>query len=301
MRYWVIAVSAVLLAGSLSACSNKKSAPPPASNEFSSPERVAVTGYIGDVMEPFISRDGGTLFFNNAGGANDKDVFYAAFVNATTFAFQGPISAINTTKVDGVPTMDDSGKFYYVSTANYNIVTGTYDTLYSGGWTGSTVTGITAVAGIADPTPGALNFDVEVSPDGKTLYTVDGRFSGNPFPDTASIVIAVDSGSGFVRSPVSATLLANINTGDLEYAAAISRDGLELFFTRLKLATSETGIYRAYRSDTNSPFGMPQVITAIEGFVEAPALSPDEKSLYYHRLNPATNQFELYRVTRANR
>ena len=38
------------------------------------------------------------------------------------------------------------------------------------------------------------------------------------------------------------------------------------------------------------------VIDAIEGFVEAPTLSPDERSLYYHqRVRP---QFVFYRVTR---
>lgn len=81
---------------------------------------------------------------------------------------------------------------------------------------------------------------------------------------------------------------------------AISRDGLELFFTRLDFATFEAGIYQTRRNSSDSVFEVPQRVTAIEGFVEGPALSPDEKSLYYHRKNPTTNKYELYRVTRSS-
>jgi hypothetical protein len=37
---------------------------------------------------------------------------------------------------------------------------------------------------------------------------------------------------------------------------------------------------------------------SIDGFVEGPALSPDERSLYYHRQTTGSGKFELYRVTR---
>ena len=288
-------VATVVLA-MLSACGSSSS-PQQATNytAFGNPELVTVTGYSGDIMEPFISRDGTTLFFNNNG--SNKDIYYATYVNATTFNYVGPISAINTSFVEGTPTLDVNNKFYYVSTANYNPPT-TYDTLYSGTWNGSTVTGSAALPGLAITTPGYVNFDIEVSPDGSTIYFDDGVFSGKSYPDSANIAIAVDSGSGFARIPDSATIMANVNTADLEYAPAISADELELFFTRLDLNTLQTGIYRATRTDTSSPFGMPQLVSAITGFVEGPALSPDEKSLYYHRLNSTSGIFELYRVTR---
>ena len=280
----------------LAACGSSSS-PQQVSNytAFSNPELVTVTSYSGDIMEPFISRDGTTLFFNDNG--TNKDIYYATYVNNTTFQYAGPISAINTSAVEGTPTMDVNNKFYYISTANYSPPT--YDTLYSGTWNGSTVTGSAALPGLAITTPGFVNFDVEVSPDGSTLYFDDGDFSGGKsFPDTADIAIAVDSGSGFARIPNSSTIMANVNTADLEYAPAISADGLELFFTRLDLNSMGTGIYRATRADAGSPFGTPQLVSAITGFVEGPALSPDEKSLYYHRLNSSSGIFELYRVTR---
>lgn len=295
MRYLSIAITM----GLLSACGGG-SDPSPSFTPFSNPELVTVTGYDGDVMEPFISRDGGTLFFNDAGGVTEKDIFYATFVDQTTFAYQGPISAINTAAVDGVPTMDDDSKFYFVSTENYSPPT-TYDTLYVGSWTGSSVVSVTEVSGLATPTPGFVNFDIEVSPDGSALYFNEGDFrGGNSFPDADTIIIAADNGSGFVPLAESATILANVNTSDLEYAVAISRDGLELFFTRLELATMEAAIYQTHRSSINDVFDVPQRITVIEGFVEGPALSTDETSLYYHRKNPTTNKFELYRVTRTS-
>ena len=56
-------------------------------------------------------------------------------------------------------------------------------------------------------------------------------------------------------------------------------------------------IYTATRSKVTEPFGKPRKIEAISGFAEAPALSPDEKSLYYH-LN-VNGTFVIYRVTRS--
>ena len=74
--------------------------------------------------------------------------------------------------------------------------------------------------------------------------------------------------------------------------------GLELFFTRLDPDTLEAQIYRAARSNIGDPFGNSQLVSVIDSFAEGPSLSPDEKSLYYHRRNTTTNRFELYRVTR---
>lgn len=153
MRYFSIAMSATILVGLLSACSNGGSDSSSPSMQFSNPELVTITNHDGDVMEPFISSDGSTLFFNDSGGATDKDIFYASFIDGTTFAYQDPIGAINTAAVDGVPTMDDAEKFYFVTTAYYDPPT-SYDTLYMGDWTGSSVTNITAVAGLAMPAQG---------------------------------------------------------------------------------------------------------------------------------------------------
>jgi hypothetical protein len=263
---------------------------------FVNPELVAIMGYSGDAMEPFVSRDGTYLFFNNNGA--DKDIFYAAFVNPTSAQFQGPIASINTAAVEGTPTLDATGRFLFVTTANYSPPTA-FDTIYSGTWTGSSVIGAAPVSGLARTTPGLLIFDVEVSADGAMLFFADGDFtSGNALPDAADIAIAAALGGPFARIPASSAILANVNTAQLEYAPALSADGLELFFTRLDPATMQARIYRTTRTSLTAAFDAPQLVSAITGFVEGPALSPDEKSLYYHREIPGTGRFELYRVTR---
>jgi Tol biopolymer transport system component len=88
--------------------------------------------------------------------------------------------------------------------------------------------------------------------------------------------------------------LKNVNTGALEYAPAVSRDALELFFTRIEGAAP--AIYRAEHRSDKEPFGAPQRVSAITGFVEAPALSPDGRALYYHKLEDG--RFVIYRVAR---
>jgi hypothetical protein len=258
---------------------------------------VTIAGYEGDAMEPFLSRDGRYLFFNDSGGETEKDLFYATTVDASTFAFQGELGGVNTPAVDGAPTMDASGRFFYVSTHTY-APPNAYDTLFGGVFDAASgrVTGIAPLAGLADPTPGHANFDIEVSPDGATLYVNDGVFGSGAVPEEADLAVAVANGQGFARHPDSAALLANVNTADLEYAPAISADGLELFFTRFSSSRREILTCRATRPDDASPFGVAQRVSAISGFAEGATLSPDERSLYYHA--EESGAFVLYRVTR---
>jgi Tol biopolymer transport system component len=88
--------------------------------------------------------------------------------------------------------------------------------------------------------------------------------------------------------------MQTINTDTLNYAPATSVSGLEIFFTRLE--PEGPAIYVASRKSTSEPFGEPRKIQAITGFVEGPTLSPNEKSLYYHKKE--NGRFVIYRVTR---
>ncbi len=293
------AASLVALSLAVAACGGGGDSPsaPGDGSGFGNPQAVVINGYGGHAMEPFVSRDGNVLFFNSAGGATDKDLFYATRVDDTTFQYQGAVAGVNTGAVDGVPTMDNASTFYHVSTDGYGTVDNA--TLHAGAWAGGTVSGSAPLAGLTIATFGVFYFDIDVSPDNSTLYLSEGDFrSGTGIPSPADIVIAVRSGGDFSRAPDSDTIMANVNTAALEYAAAISADGLELFFTRLDTPTSEPRIYRAVRASATGAFGAPQRVGAITGFVEGPALSPDGKSLYYHRRNPGTGLFEIYRVTR---
>lgn len=259
---------------------------------FSNPERVTIRGYSDHAMEPFMTRDGRYLFFNNSNDPSvNTNLHYAERINDLTFEYKGGVTGVNTQSLEGVPTMDKEGAFYFVSTRSYK---DTLSTIYQGRFSGGAVTGVKIAEGVSKKALGSVNFDVEVSADGQTLYFVDGVFSGKPIPDKADIAIAVRDGAGFRRLAGSADLLKNINTDALEYAACISPDELELFFTRV--GKSEPVIYRSTRKNVTHPFDQPERTAVIKGFVEAATLSPDGRSLYYHRKDG--ERFVIYRVTR---
>jgi hypothetical protein len=283
----LLVLTACRLAGSVASQKDREVA------DFGNPERIKIRGYSDHAMEPFITRDGRYLFFNNSNDPSvNTNLHYAERINDLTFDYKGEVAGVNTQALEGVPTMDKSGAFYFVSTRSYRE---TLSTIYQGRFSGGAVTGVKIVEGISEKALGRVNFDVEVSLDGRTLYFVDGVFSGKPVPDKADIAIAVRGDSGFRRLPGSAELLKNVNTEALEYAACVSPDNLELFFTQV--GKNGPAIYRSTRKSVTQPFGRAARVAAIKGFVEAPALSPDGLSLYYHMKDG--ERFVIYRVTRS--
>jgi len=222
----------------------------------------------------------------------NTNLHWAERIDDLTFQYKGEIGGVNTTKLEGVASMDRNGVFYFVSTRSYDL---TASTIYRGSFDNGTVTGVELAPGVSTATPGIVNFDAEISPDGRTLYFVESKFSASGQPQTADILIATWNGSTFVRDSNSTTTMKQVNTSkNLEYAPAISSSGLELFFTRLE--GSSPALYVASRTDTSSPFVTPRKIQAVTGFVEGPTLSPDEKSLYYHKREG--DLFVIHRVTR---
>lgn len=261
---------------------------------FDNPERVTIRGYSGDAMEPFITRDGRYLLFNNLNQPPvNTNLHYAERIDDLTFQYKGEIEGVNTPAVEGVPTMDRDNVLYFVSPRSYGE---TRSTIYRGKFDAGKVAAVDLVPGVSRNQPGIVNFDVEVSPDGNTLYFVDSRFAKGG-PQTADIVIAQRRGAAFERLADSDAILRNVNTDALEYAPCISSDGLTLFFTRAaKGMAGGVAVYLAQRESVGAAFTKPQRLVAIEGFVEGPALSPDEKSVYYHRKDG--NRFNIYRVSR---
>ena len=291
------------VAGLLSGCSGTASptpaptAKPVVDAEFGLPERVEVSGYDGDAMEPFVTPDGRYLLFNNRNDpATNTDLFFAVNVGDDTFAFRGALRGANSAALDAVASADRDGDLFFVSTRSYAT---TLSTLYRGRLDDGGVTGVELVGGVSPLLPGWVNFDAAINADGSTLYVVDGQYDGGTTPRTADIVIARRVGARFRRLPASGNILRAVNTDALEYAPAVSADGVELFFTRLARGETSPAIYRAVRAQPGQPFGPPLRVAAIDGFAEAPALSPDELSLYYHALEGG--RFVILRSRRARR
>ena len=251
-------------------------------DEFSGPSAVSIKGYSGDAMEPFISKDGQYLFFNNRNDPSvDTNLYYASRVDDQTFTLVGPIPGANSPQLDAVASLDTLGNLYFISTRSYAT---SLSTIYSGSFTSAGVSNVGIVPGVSLQKSGAVNFDAEISADGQVLWFDDGDYSTGSLT-AASIVIADRQGATFVRNANSATLLAAVNNSDLNYAPSISVDGLELFFTRASTASGAApAIYRATRADTSSAFAAPELVTGASGFVEAPSLSADGHLLYFHKL-----------------
>jgi Tol biopolymer transport system component len=260
---------------------------------FANPTSVAITGYSGDAMEPFISKDGQYLFFNNRNDPSvNTDLFFATRVDDATFTFLGPVPGAIGPTLDAVASLDTFGNLYFVSTRSYST---SLSTVYSGAFTAAGVGAVSVVPGVSQQKSGIVNFDAEISGDGQTLWFDDGDYSTGSLT-AASIVIAQKSGASFVRLANSAALLATMNNGDLNYAPSISVDGLELFFTRVSAVAGATpGIYRATRADASSAFGAPELVTGAIGFVEAPSLSADGRLLYFHKLVNGTFVIQVVR------
>ncbi len=270
------------------ACANK---PPEGYAAFHSPTKVTIENYDDDAMEPFMSRDGRFLFFNNSNDPQvDTNIHFAESVSASRFIYRGLLEGANSTALDGVPTMDIAGALYFVSTRSYDQ---SLETIHRGNFSGQSLSGPVLVEGISRRQRGWLNFDVEVSADGRTIYYSVGLFTGDPVPHEADLAVAHQSGDMFKKE--TGTVFEAINTSDLEYAAAISKDELELFFTRF--SQGGLAIYRATRPTANQPFGSVQPVSAAVGHVEAPTLSPDERLLYYHRKG-TDGRFRIYSVSR---
>ena len=248
-------------------------------------------------MEPFITRDGNYLFFNSLNDGRDTSLYYAGRVDDVTFELLGKIERANGTPphLDAVPSMDLEGRFYFISKRRYN-----YDraSVFSGNFLNGAVLDLDVQPGnLYRQTPGWIVMDAEISPDGNSLYFADAHFKGGNMPDRSDIGLArLVNGNPHV-SAATAGIVRDVNTEErLEYAPSISSDGLELFFTRFNQCTSLPEILVAKRSSLAKPFGKPELIAVLSGFVEAPSISHDRKTLYYHYRDDGV--YTIYKVSR---
>jgi hypothetical protein len=268
----------------------------PSYTEFVDPMPVAIRGYTDSAMEPFITRDGAYLLFNNSNDPSvDTNLQLARRVDDLTFDYLGELTGADSSSLDGVPTVAADGALYFVSTRDYD---NSLSTIYRASFAGETASSPALVPGVSRQQLLVVNFDVEVSADGNDLYFVDAGMNRDGVPQHADLVLATRDGDSFVRRPDSAEIFANVNSTALEYAAGISADELELFFTRVGAVTADARptIYRAARTSIDEPFGVPEHVDAAEGFVEGPTLAPGGRVLYYHRCDGGT--CSIYRVTR---
>ncbi|MBL4838192.1 MAG: hypothetical protein JKY34_11515 [Kordiimonadaceae bacterium] len=259
--------------------------------DFSKPQTVKIQGYNGHAMEPFISRDGSLLFFNNRNQSTDQtDIYLAKRVTDLQFIFVGPLQGANSQALDGVPSMDRQGNFYFVSTRQYNK---TANTLWQGQLRPpGRIINLKPLAGNVSRNKAlSLNIDAEVSADGKSLYFTQNLWDRSVGGiKTSNILLARKNRSGrFFRAVNAKALFKNINSNLLEFAPAITTDELTLYFTRVNKKSLQKGLengfglYVATRPNRKSAFGKPKRIKAAKGYVEGATVIGNGCAIYFHK------------------
>lgn len=77
--------------------------------------KVNITGLSFDAMEPFISADGNTLFFNSLNSGGNTNLYYASKVDDTTFTFEGLVEGTydpTPDHLDAVASLDSLNNFF---------------------------------------------------------------------------------------------------------------------------------------------------------------------------------------------
>lgn len=280
-------------------------------SEFQNEESISIVGYSGSAMEPRLAHDQVVLFFNDkpASGDTNMQIHYAIRQSATVYNYIGEVNGANASgSLDGVPAIDSSGRFHFVSLRNYSttgktLFTGTVNVL---GPSSLEVQNTQSSDGaILAGGSSVVDMDLDVSWDGALAIVSRATFTGAAYP-SASFLKLFDVSNGLLaeRSD-SASILANVNqSGCTVYAASMSPDKLELFYTQFpsqNVVGEEFGVLVSKRATTSEPFGRGKVLSGLKGsYVEGPSVSGNDggKTLFFHRFDSAQGKFRIYKRTR---
>lgn len=271
---------------------------------FSHETGVTINGYSLDAMEPALSTDGNALFFNSLNDGISTSLHYASKVNDSVFNYIGLVPVINqsvTPRLDAVASLDSANNFYWVSLRTYP----TYlENLHRIRFLISGYTNFGRVYGdIYINQPGYLIMDASISYSGKELIYCNAYFNNCAgLPCKASMGIASKlNDSTFNKVANTSAFMANINdtSNYIVYAPHLTKDGLELYYTRLLKTGTQTEIVVSVRSSTSNAFSAPGVLVSSPSVApEGPALSTDQSKMYYHK--KAGSFYKLFYQRRIN-
>ena len=260
---------------------------------FGTERLVTITGLTFDAMEPFISPDGNTLFFNSLNSGGNTNLYYATRINDTTFTFVGLVNGTydpSPNHLDAVASIDSANNFFWVSLRNI-------PNLHKGNYLAGNVNNVSQVFGtsnILSPT-GWIIMDAAIDYQGNLLYYSNGYFGptytecvGAPCEAKLGIAQKVND-STFNKTTYSDAIFTNVNdTNYLVYAPQVTKDGLELYYTRLLEGGFDTEICVSVRNTVSDTFSLPMIIYSSFGFFpEAATPTTDKQKIYYHKKNGA--------------
>ncbi|MBL0317029.1 MAG: T9SS type A sorting domain-containing protein [Flavobacteriales bacterium] len=257
---------------------------------FGEEKSVTITGLTFDAMEPFISVDEQFLFFNSLNAGGNTNLYYATRTDDTTFTYVGLVNGTydpSVNHLDAVASMDSANRFYWTSLRSI-------PNLYKGQYLNGSVGDISKIYGTCNiETPGWIIMDACIHYSGQLLYYSNSYF-GPTFTECVGVpcesrlgVAQMVNDSTFDKTIYSEDVLANINDPDyLIYAPQITKDELELYFTRLLIGGFDTEICVSVRNSATDAFDEPTVIYSNFGyFPEAASPTTDKQKIYYHKKN----------------
>ncbi len=264
---------------------------------FSPMQPVTIQGYSDHAMEPFIARDGETLFFNNRNEpAEETDLHWATRLDDTHFRYRGALGSANSNHLDGVASLARDGTFAFTSLRAFDSGGAT---IWMGRWTGGAVAGLNLVTALRPGPPPRFNMDGEIAASGAHFYVTDNLWALVGGLRTSDIRVSVRENGRWRRAPEFNSWFAAINTRNaLEYAPATNEAETELYFTRLTrpfLRPPRFETFVSVRANATAPFGAPARIDALQGYVEAPTVAPDG-ALYVHAM--VNGRFTIMRSAR---
>jgi len=250
---------------------------------FAPMQPVTIQGYSDHAMEPFIARDGQTLFFNNRNEpVEETDLHWATRIDDLTFRYRGRLASANSSHLDGVPSLARDGTFAFTSLRAF---ASRGATIWMGRWTGDAVTQLELVTQLRPGAPPRFNMDGELSASGDRFYVTDNLWAVIGGLRSSDIRLSIREHGQWRRAPEYDAWFAAINTPDaFQYAPATNEAETELYFTRLSrpfLRAPRFETFVSVRGSTTEPFGKPERIDALQGYVEAPTVAPDG-ALYVH-------------------
>lgn len=265
---------------------------------FGSEIKVTINGLTSDAMEPFISLDGNTLFFNSLNSGGNTNLYYATKINDSTFNYVGLVNGTydpSPNHLDAVASMDSMNNFFWTSLRSI-------PNLYRGNYLVGNVSNISKVYGTCNIlTSGWIIMDAGINYSGNLLYYSNAYF-GPTFTECPGVPCKTKLGvaqkvndSTFNKTINSDAIFSNVNdTNFIAYAPQVTRDGLELYYTRLLIGGYNTEICVSVRSAVTDTFSLPTVIYSNFGFFpEASSPTTDKQKIYYHQKD-GTSIYHIY-------
>ncbi len=251
------------------------------------------------------------FFWNDKPSSDDQmNIHYAVKDGGGVYQYVGTLTGtVDGSSLDGVPAIDSTGNFYFVSLRSY----GTNSRTIYGGTVDVPGAGVVQILSVASSdsvasaaTAGTVDMDIDISSDGTEMIVSRATFTGNPYPETSRLLLFNVAGRQMSVRTDTETATASLNFSNCRlYAGSFSQNKLELYFTVIPTGAIASGadfrIGVATRATLSDPFTNPKLIQGLSGtYIEGPAPTQNDlsKTMFFHRFDSVAGRFKIYKVTR---